>query len=91
MPNQDHPDLVELMTAKTPGEAQIIAGVLAGSDIPTYVPGGQLTDEFAMSQQLLGLQSVIIRVRSSDVERARQALAEARDIGKQLDSTDQDD
>jgi len=86
MSNADHPELVEFMTAKTPIEAQIIAGVLAEADIPSYIPGGQLTDEFAVSQQVLGLQNVIISVRGTDLERARQAVAAARDLGEDSDS-----
>lgn len=86
MSNADHPELVELMRAKTPIEAQIIAGVLSEAGIPCYVPGGQLTDEFAVSQQLLGLQNVIISVRSTDLEQAQQAVAAARDLGEDNDS-----
>ncbi|MFT7463470.1 MAG: hypothetical protein ACI9EF_001814 [Pseudohongiellaceae bacterium] len=89
MSNTEHPALVEFMTAKTPIEAQIIAGVLADAGIPTYVPGGQLTDEFAVSQQVLGLLSVIIRVRGSDVERARQAIAAARELGSEITEDEQ--
>lgn len=91
MSSDEHPDVVDLVVAKTPMEAQVIAGVLRDAQIPTYVSGGQLTDEFAMSQQVLGLQNVTVRVRSTDVESAKRALAEAREAGKQLDDADPED
>ncbi len=83
--SHEHPDLVDLKTAKTPFEAQVIAGVLRDAGIKVYVAGGLLTDEFALSQQLMNLQSVAIRVQRSDVDRANEALEQAKEAGRQFD------
>jgi hypothetical protein len=78
----EHPDLVDLERAHTPFEAEVIAGVLRDAGIAVYIEGRQLTDEFALSPQLLNLQGVIVKVRATEVERAREALAAAREAGR---------
>ena len=85
-------DLVDLHVARTPFEAQVIAGVLRSAGVPAYVAGAQLTDEWAISQTLANLRSCDITVRRVDLERARDALAEAKRAGELLeDSGDGDD
>ena len=79
------PDLVDLHNAKTPFEAQVIAGVLRDAQIEVYVASGLLTDEFAVSQRLMNLQGVAIRVRREDLDRANEALEAARAAGRQFD------
>jgi hypothetical protein len=78
-PPEDH-DLVLLEKARTPDEAQVIAGVLKGEGIPVFVGGTSLTDEFAVSRRMLNLLSVEVMVRRHELEAARTALAEARQV-----------
>lgn len=79
-----HPDLVEFCVAKTPFEAQVIAGVLQEAGIPTYVSGSLLTDEFALSQQLMGLQNATVQVPKDRLQDAETAIAEAKAAGKKM-------
>ena len=88
-PNDNSLDLVDLKAA-TPFEAQVIAGVLRDAGVPAYVEGQQLTDEFAMSQTLMNLQGVRIKVPKRDLERAREALAAARRAGERLAQEESD-
>jgi Putative prokaryotic signal transducing protein len=76
----DDEDLVLLERARTPAEAQVIAGVLKDEDIPVFVSGTMLTDEWAVSQRLLNLLGVDVMVRKREIENARRALAEARHV-----------
>lgn len=88
-PKHEHPDLVELKQAKTPFEAEVIAGVLQDAGIKAYVEGRQLTDEFALSQQLMNLQGVSIKVGRADLDSARDALAAAKRAGRHMDELDE--
>lgn len=83
-------DLVDLHVAKTPFEAEVIAGVLRDAGIPVYVAGEELNDEWALSQRLMNLQGVVVTVPRDRVEEARQVLDEAREAGRMMD-VDQDD
>ena len=86
----DAPDLVDLEPAKTPFEAQVIAGVLREAGLAVYVAGSLLTDEFALSQALMNLQGVAIRVRREDLDRANEVLEQARAAGRQFDEEQSD-
>ena len=72
----------------------MIVGIVQAAGIPAYRPGGSLTDEFAMSQQLMNLQGVRVYVPGNRLEEARKALEEADASGELLederhpDSTD---
>ena len=74
---EEHPEPVQVTTARTPFEADIIVSILNGAGIPAYRPGGLLVDEFAMSQQMMNLQGVTVYVPANRLEEAREALAEA--------------
>ena len=70
--------LVELTAAHNPFEAELIVGSLKGLGIHAVSVGDSLSDEFAMSQQLMGLSGGIqVLVPTSQLEEAREAL---RDI-----------
>ena len=83
-------DLVELHVARTPFEAQVIGGVLRSAGVPCYVGGTQLNDEFAASQRLANLQTCDITVLRSDLDRAKEALAEAKRAGELLEQMESD-
>lgn len=69
---------VVFRTARTPIEAELIASILHDAEIPAFVAGGLLADEFAMSQRLMNLSSVAVQVPRSRVQDAEAALAAAR-------------
>ncbi|MHC5063369.1 MAG: putative signal transducing protein [Planctomycetota bacterium] len=81
---KEHPELVEFHQARNPWEAQIILAIMEDAGIPAFIPGGLLTDEFAMSQQLMNLTAVKIRVPADRLEDAQAALAAAREAGEML-------
>jgi hypothetical protein len=67
-----------LLTARTAAEAQVVLALLRREGIEAYMGGQALTDEFAASQRLLGLQGTEIAVRDEDLLRAQAVLAEAK-------------
>lgn len=68
-------DLVQLTTSRTAIEAEWIVGALKGMGIVAVTFGDQLADEFAMSQQLMGLSGgVRVMVQRGQLEAAREAL-----------------
>ena len=83
-------DISVVTVAKTPFDAQVIAGVLRGADIPVYVGGRMLTDEFALAQALANLQRVEVKVPTSRLDDARNALKAADESAKLLDDPDFD-
>jgi hypothetical protein len=85
-PGGEHPEPVLFTTARNPFEARLIAAILRDADIPVFIEGELLTDEFAMSQRLLNLQGVGLMVPENRVEEATQALAAAREAGKLLEA-----
>ncbi len=84
----EHPEPVQLTTARTVFEADIIVSILNGAGIPAYRPGSMLVDEFAMSQQLMNLQGVTVFVPGNRLDEARRALDQA-DAG-QVDGDEPD-
>lgn len=76
--------LVELLRAKTPFEARIIAAVLGNAGIPSWVDDGTRLDEFSITQSMMNLQQVAVRVRSTDLDAARTAIAEAKKAGAEM-------
>lgn len=69
--------LVELAGAHSAFEAELIVGALKGVEITAVSTGSSLTDEFAMSQQLIGMGGgVRVMVAEADLARAQQALAQ---------------
>lgn len=81
----DEPQVVTLEIAHSPFEAQVIVGVLQEANIPAYISGQVLTDEFAMSQALMNLAQVEIQVPRSKLGEARAVLAAARRSGEDMD------
>ena len=70
-------DLVDLTTASSAFEAEWLVGALKGHGIPAVTVGGDLADEFAMSQKLMHLGGgVRVLVSRASLEQAREALAE---------------
>ncbi len=84
------PDLATLMLAHTPAEATVVAALLRSANIPFYVDGRLLVDEFAMSQSLMGLKSRI-SVSQDDLPRAQALLDEARASGRELEQEGETD
>lgn len=68
---------VAFHTASSPAQANVVRALLEASGIPAHVEGQMLADEFAISRTLMNLQSVRVFVRGTDVERAREVLANA--------------
>jgi len=68
-----------LMVARSRAEAQVVEALLQSAGIPVYVPGLLLQDDFAVSQRAMGLLGVKVEVPKTDLERAKQILAEARE------------
>ncbi|MEM8882525.1 MAG: hypothetical protein AAGD14_00480 [Planctomycetota bacterium] len=67
--------MVELTPASSPFEAELIVGSLKGFGIHAEAVGDSLSDEFAMSQQLMGRSGGIqVLVPHSQLEQARAAL-----------------
>lgn len=65
-------------TARTPLEAELVASILRDAGIPAFVEGSMLADEFAVSQRLMNLNSIAVRVPTARVHDAQAALAAAR-------------
>ncbi|HEX9793450.1 MAG TPA: DUF2007 domain-containing protein [Planctomycetota bacterium] len=72
---------VELMSAQSPAEAQIVASLLESAGIPVQLNGEALWDEFAVSQRALGLLGTKVMVPEDRLEEARQVIAAARGDG----------
>jgi hypothetical protein len=84
----EHPEMVVFHRARSPFEARIVVAVLEDAGIPAFVPGGLLTDEFAMSQRLMNVQSVEVHVPGDRLDEARDALAAAKASGEALEAED---
>lgn len=79
--------LVELTSARSDFEAELIVGALKVVDITAVSIGGALSDEFAMSQKLMGLGGgVRVMVAESDLQRAQEALAELQTSREQREA-----
>lgn len=76
--------LVVLMIAESPEEAQVVAALLRARDVPVYIGGAELLDEFGTTQRALGLGSVKIEVPEDHLERAREVLDAARREGERI-------
>ncbi len=74
-------------TAKSPFEADVLVSILEQAGIPALRSGGMLTDEFAMTQQLMNVGGVEVRVPGDRLEEAMQVLKEADEAGLALDDS----
>ncbi|MBK8975649.1 MAG: DUF2007 domain-containing protein [Planctomycetes bacterium] len=86
----EHPDIVVLMAGRTPFEAQVIAGVLAGAGIPVYVDGALLTDPVAVSATVTNTEQIDIHVPADRLEAAREALRASSEAAHLLDDPEFD-
>jgi hypothetical protein len=74
----DPDDPVALEWAPNPFVAELWMSLLDDAGIPAYVDGASLMDENAVAQRLLGAIGQTVFVRRSDVDRAREVIADAR-------------
>lgn len=79
-------DFVTIAQAQTPTEAHLLRGVLASAGLAAVVADAHLAQGNPMFTQALG--GVRVRVRASDAEAARQALAEYQAGDLALDCED---
>ena len=87
--DKDPEALGEAMTAESTAEAQVVAALLRAADIPLYMDGRLLQDEFAISQAVTGGVGRQIMVPASRLEEARAVIAAARKQGESMeDPTD---
>lgn len=75
---------VPLMTASDPMTAGMLKGLLEAEDIPVYIVGELLLDEFAKSQAAFGNSGVELRVPRDRLEESEQILADYRAAGEEL-------
>ena len=87
---EQHPEPALLTQARSVFEADVLIGILQEAGIPAYRPGGQLTDEFAISQQMMGLQGVRVYVPETRLEDAQRVLEEADAQGRLLEEGSDD-
>ena len=80
----EHPEPALLTQARNVFEADVIVGILDEAGIPSYRSGGQLTDGFAISQQMMNLQGVRVYVPENRLEDAQNVLREADEQGRIL-------
>ncbi|MCA8955773.1 MAG: hypothetical protein KDC87_06855 [Planctomycetes bacterium] len=71
-------EFVRIDVARTPFEAQVVAGVLRSAGIPVLINGSLCQDDFAISQALLNRVGTDVRVPPDRVEDALAAIAQAR-------------
>jgi hypothetical protein len=81
----DTPQIVQLIHAKTPFDAQVIAGVLGAAGIPCYVGSSLVPDISAIADTLMENQHAVIQVPADRLEDARQAMREADEASHLLD------
>ena len=81
----EHPDVVDLLVAKTPFDAQVVAGVLHEAGIQAFVGGQMLSDPVAVSESLTNTREVRIKVPADKLEAARDALKAADNASHLLD------
>lgn len=75
------PESFELATARvatSPTEAKLFKALLEAEGIPAYVDGGTLSDEFAVSRQIMNLAGTQVKVRADHLERAKAVLGEVQ-------------
>lgn len=77
-------DLVVVKRLSDPASAKLVAQVLLTNNIPAFVNGAELMDEFAISQMMLGNIGCEVQVPREHEQRAKAVLAAAREAGKQL-------
>ena len=78
--------LVTLLTAKSPAEAEVVKGILEAAGIPAQLSGEFTTDDLAMSLQASGFVAVDVQVPSDRLEEARGLVEEAQSAGKEMEA-----
>jgi len=76
--------------ARNGAEAQIIRALLRGAGISARLSGEYLMDDFALSQRMMGLAGVAVEVPTSDLQRSRELIQEAREVGRERKEPDED-
>lgn len=71
-------------TGSTPQEANLFVAILRGAGIPAFTDGAT-PDEFSMSQQMMNLTSVKVKVPTDALERAEEVLAKHDEEGGKID------
>lgn len=89
-PSEAHPEPVKFKVARTPFEARLVAAVLRDAGVTVFIEGESLVDEFAMSQRLMNLQGVTLKVPSDQLEQATAALDAAKAVGDALSEESED-
>jgi len=86
--SEAHTDLVTVKHLSNPAIAKLVAQILLAENIPAFVNGAELMDEFAISQMLLGAVACEVQVPQKYEKRAREVLAAAKEAGKRLTDTE---
>ena len=80
------PKLVVVKHLSDPASAQLVGQLLRGENIPAYVNGFNLQDEFAMATALLGTSGCDVQVPEEYEQQARTVLAAAAEAGERMAS-----
>ncbi|MHC4077928.1 MAG: hypothetical protein ACYST0_05730 [Planctomycetota bacterium] len=72
-----------------PTSAKLVAQVLLLENIPAFVNGAELLDEFAISQMMLGNVACDVQVPREHEQQAKKVLAAAKEAGKRLDESEE--
>ncbi|MHC4512135.1 MAG: hypothetical protein ACYTGW_09910 [Planctomycetota bacterium] len=83
------PDLVIVKHLSDPTSAKLVAQVLLLENIPAFVNGAELLDEFAMSQMMLGNVACDVQVPREYEQQAKKVLVAAKEAGKRLDESEE--
>jgi len=83
------PDLVVVKHLSDPASAKLVAQILLARNIPAFVNGAELLDEFAVSQMMLGNVACDVQVPREYEEQAKTVLAAAKKAGKHLAESDE--
>jgi hypothetical protein len=81
------PDLVVVKHLSDPPSAKLVVQILLGENIPAFVNGSELLDEFAMSQMALGNVACDVQVPRAYEEQAKKVLAAAKEAGQNLEES----
>ncbi|MBU0755061.1 MAG: DUF2007 domain-containing protein [Planctomycetes bacterium] len=71
-----------LIETKDRFQAEAVILLLQEAEIPVFVAGRMLQDEFAISQMLMNIQSTTIEVPEDCLEKANAVIREAREAGQ---------
>ena len=84
----DDGEMVVVLEARTPFEAQAVAAILRSEGILVHIDGELLQDEMASARAAFGQNATVVKVPPHSLERAHEAIAAAKLAGKALDQSD---